>query len=207
MVREVTEIDDTMARPLITAAAATIVLLTAALAAVPSPAQRADSSSPPDFSGVWVSDPNHLESLHFVDRIPQGWRRHVENVRLMKEYRLEITQSADRIVVVFPRGTASFPTLPGFPFGRQESHVTDRSTSSMKVTTRAWWDGSMLTLSGTQMAVPKGEDIDSATPDDTAIISRHVLLLNEAGDRLTMTTTLSDEKGSTEYRQVFRRQR
>jgi outer membrane murein-binding lipoprotein Lpp len=42
-------------------------------------------------------------------------------------------------------------------------------------------------------------------PHDTDLASTHVLTLNATNDRLTMDTTVSDEKGNAQYRQVFHR--
>src|SRR5690242_3698717 len=104
------------------------------------------AASVPDFSGSWVSDPRHLEVLHYVDRVTGGWHRHVDGVHQLREYRIDIAQTEDAIAITFPGGDANFLTVPSFPLGHDpHSFITDKGASWMKVTCRSVWDGTTLT--------------------------------------------------------------
>jgi hypothetical protein len=76
------------------------------------------------------------------------------------------------------------------------------------VTSRASWNGTSLTVTATRSA----ERCAVATPETAAsqdddLTSTHVLTLDASEQQLTIETTVSDEKGNAEYRQVFRRSR
>jgi hypothetical protein len=166
------------------------------------------AASLPDFSGRWISHPDRLTVRQYVDRIPGGWHRHIEGVRSVKAYTIEIRQTADSITIVFPGGAGNFLTAPPFPLdGESRDQVTDRGDHWMKEMVRGSWDGGSLRLSARRMA----DRWDAANPaavadQETALNSTHVLTLDETGTRLTIDTVVSDEKGLADYRQVFTRE-
>jgi len=161
----------------------------------------------PDFSGHWQSSPARLQVGRIVHRIPDGWDRYIEGVRSIKDYRVEIRQTGDEIAVVFPGGANNFLSVPPFPIGSSpRSSVENLGASWRKTTCRGWWDGGLLSLTATRQA-DRWADSDPATakPQETDLISQHVLRLDAARTQLTMETTVSDEKGEAQYQQVFSR--
>ena len=170
-------------------------------------APGADGDAIPDFSGHWKSSPDRLQVRRIVHRIPNGWDRYIEGVRSIKDYRIEIRQTSDEIAVAFPGGANNFLSVPAFTIGGSpKSTVENLGASWRKTTCRGWWDGGLLSLTATRQA-DRWADSDPATakPQETDLISQHMLRLDTGRHELTMDTTVSDEKGEAQYQQVFRR--
>ena len=156
----------------------------------------------PNFSGVWVREPGGFELLQDVRRIARG--AGVDGLAAARDYTVEIEQTDGSITLHFPHGTPL--TRPAVRLSPgPHVIVQDRGAFWTRFVSDAEWQGPTLVVTTRSSAGWwKSSHPDTAKPREifTSIFS---LTLSPVDDRLTLVTSVSDDKGDATYRQVFRR--
>ena len=172
-------------------------------------AQASAQQAPTDFGGTWTYDASSGEFvlLRDVPRVFNGWGGQVRRAREAAGYTIVIGQTIEAVSIVFPGGAANFLSRPPFLLnGESHTTVQNRGDWWTKFTTQASWNNQRLTLRARSL---NGWWRDSApaevTTQEAQTDTVFELALDPGGTKLTMTTTLSDEKGEAQYRQVFSR--
>jgi hypothetical protein len=169
-------------------------------------------SSNPNFLGDWTGDTTRFEIIRHVRATPYGWDGFLAGLSQHRPYKITVFQNDESLDITFPGGPNSI--LNTKPY--KSKHETLQADGSSVLTTHdagsfwtqrvntAMWQGATLKREIIQEAdwwsVRKPE---ANLHEDATVI--YLLRLNHGGAELTLDTTLIDEKGELEYRQVFTR--
>jgi hypothetical protein len=169
-------------------------------------AAGAAAQAQPNFSGRWVSSPDAFTTVRNVPFERDGWQRHLSNVHTARDYEVLIAHAGGTIAMTFP-GASNLLNQPALGIDDGTASVIGGNSEWWtKTVSRAAWDGAELTLRSTRFSGWwRDSDPAAVTTQPTQLDTSVVLALEQASDRLTMTVTVTDEKGTATYRQVFRR--
>jgi hypothetical protein len=166
----------------------------------------ASAQATPDFSGTWSHIPDRFVVVRNVPRDGRGgWSGHLR-LGEQPDYVVTIAQTRDSIALTFPSGGGNFLTRPPFALdGREQTVIVDRGDFWTKHVQKSDREGDRLRLKAVAFAGWWREsDPETVTSQPTELGSVFVLSMSDDG-LLTIDTTVSDEKGEAEYRQVFAR--
>jgi hypothetical protein len=178
----------------------------------------------PNFSGTWERLPlseGFVLVRHTLGNNPTGgstWGQVAEAIRASSPYSVRIIQTATDIDIAFPVSSGPMTQNPYVLDGTEHATVKDSQRFRgmwTKFIAKATWQGPALAVQGTNFSGFYSNADPSAVlkePDHSPPGARnptvfHHLILDPRTSRLTITSTLGDEKGEVLFKQIFAKAR